>query len=87
MTRFPVDVELLEWALLAAAVIVIAAGIPLILMLLRRQVARGGASDVAADEIASQTLAFSDAFRGASRRKHPAWDGHSVELAPPQEHF
>ncbi len=73
--------------LVLAGAIVIAVGIPLVFLLLRRHAARGGTSDVAAEEIASQALAFSDAFRGATSRKNPAWDAHSVELAPPQEHF
>jgi len=85
--QFPLDFEMLELALLVAGAVVLAVGIPVVAALLRRHAAGGGASNAPAEDIASQALAWSDAFRGASSRKHPAWDGHSIELAPPQEHF
>ena len=50
--------------------------------MLARLTAQGGTSDAGAERIAAQTLAWSDAYRGASSRDHPAMDG-SIELAPP----
>ena len=67
------EVGILDWALVVATAIAIAAATPLILVLLRRHVARGGTSDVAAAEIASRTLAWQDAFRDASQREDQPW--------------
>ena len=52
--------------------------------MLARLTAQGGTSDASAERIAAQTLAWSDAYRGASSREHPPMDG-SIELAPPLE--
>lgn len=50
--------------------------------MLVRLTAQGGTSNADAGRIAAQTLAWSDAYRGASPRDHPPMDG-SIELAPP----
>ena len=69
------------------ATVILALSAPVIVVFLRRHADRGGASEASASETAAQALAWSDAFRGAASKDNPAWDGHSIELAPPQEHF
>lgn len=70
--------------IIAGIVAVVLTGLALTPLIIRAISKQGGTSDADAASIASQTLAWSDAYRGASKREYPAMDG-SIELAPPTQ--
>jgi hypothetical protein len=75
------------WTFFVVVALLLVAGVWATVRLLHGHTARGGVSDAAAADTAAQALAWTDAFRGAASKENPAWDGHSIKLAPPQEHF